>query len=429
MLKIDLSIIIDIEKDFVSNNAQYNSYLDLAASQFAVKEYDKAVQLYEKAIELDSKNAGAWIGCAIANLEKTKFQEIGSLQIDNFLSRAKNNTDAATYAKYIDPITLYCANQNVLAINFFIDASNRAIAEKKVAEIAATIGMVAAIAGGVVAKNSKSLTGTLVGYSMLTGGAGYSIKKGFASFDLDKLAKSTYGNALAQLILSVPIIQQCDTLHISATDTKKQSIEQILEDWKKAVIYLYNNEKRGLLANLELFKDEKNIVNKAFTDDVSEKTDRMIYLMDMVGLDNAVDFKHFVNIKNDINDLIKNFSPQTASSFENKNLVTGCLVAPILYFLAFIIPAIIVSPIYEAIYGKEVSNFSESQRGYWIYTFLVFWLISSASVYMWTKKRGKKISDDLGISDVQSKATSIITQFQSINIEPNEIDLKLLGIQ
>ena len=231
-MKNILSVIKEVENDFSTNNDTFNSYLELGCGYFSGNEYKKSLGIFEKAIEEEPKNAGGWIGKAIVHLAMTEVAEINTVNINDYIERAAKNTNSTNIQKYLEAITLQYAYQYSAAIKLYIEQTNQAIAEKKAAEVAQAIGLVTAIAGGAIANKSKSFSGTVVGYSMLAGGASAAIKKGFDSFSLDNLSKSLYGNAFAQSIISVPTIQSCYQIYERSAGDLKHNVGVMLESWK-----------------------------------------------------------------------------------------------------------------------------------------------------------------------------------------------------
>jgi len=302
-MKAILSVIREVESDFASKNEKFNSYLELGSSYFSGNEYDKALGIFEKAIEEEPKNSGGWIGKAITHLAMSEVANISSVNINDYVERAINNSDKVKIEKYLQAITLHYGYQYSAAIKLYIEQTNQAIAEKKEAQVAAVIGMATAVAGGAIANKSKSFTGTFIGYSLLAGGAG---------------AKSLYGNAFAQSILSVPTIQSCHNIYEGSEGDLKHNVGVILDSWKESVIYLFQNEKANFIKLLNELNDTDKLLNPEIRNSVQEKMDEILYFMDMIGMDKSSDFKKAGQIKNVMLGFTQNFSDDQISEIKKK---------------------------------------------------------------------------------------------------------------
>ncbi|MBK9718266.1 MAG: hypothetical protein IPO85_12300 [Saprospiraceae bacterium] len=337
-MKKILNVIKEVESDFVSKNEKFNSYLELGSSYFAGNEYDKALGIFEKAIEEEPKNSGGWIGKAITHLAMSEVVNISSVNINDYVERAVNNSDREKIEKYLLAITLHYGYQYSSAIKLYIEQANQAIAEKKKAQVAAVIGMATAVAGGAIANNSKSFTGTFIGYSMLVGGVGATIKKGYDSFSLDKLSTSLYGNAFAQSILSVPTIQSCHRIYEDSEGDLKHNVGVILDSWKESIIYLFQNEKANFFKLLNELNDTDKLLNPEIRNSVQEKMDEILYFMDMIGMDESKNFKKVEHIKSILLSFTQNFNEEQISSIKKKRAKaqTGCgIVALVIFFILF----------------------------------------------------------------------------------------------
>ena len=63
-----LSYAKNIEKDFKTNNNDYNSKLELGISSLATGDYEKAKNMFDGAIELDSSQPSGWLAKAFAEI-------------------------------------------------------------------------------------------------------------------------------------------------------------------------------------------------------------------------------------------------------------------------------------------------------------------------------------------------------------------------
>lgn len=410
-MKNILTVIKEVENDFSTNNDKFNSYLELGCSYFSGNEYEKSLGIFEKAIEEEPKNAGGWIGKAIVHLAMTEVAEINTVNINDYIERAAKNTNSTNIQKYLEAITLQYGYQYAAAIKLYIDQTNQAVAEKKKAQIAAVIGVATAVAGGAIANNSTSFSGKFIGYSLLTGGAGATIKKGYDSFSLKNLSESLYGNAFAQSILSVPTIQTCAKIYEESTDDLKHNVGVIIDSWKDSVIYLFQNEKAVFIKQLQELNDTDKLLNPEIRKSVQTKMDEILYFMDMIGLDESKDFKQVIELKGIVNSFTEDFeedqiveiaSKRKKSKYWTWGLIVGAL----------------------AIMGQLDEKGLMPDSG----LLSIVILGSFYLIYRYFKSKREILNNESGISDIQNNISSVVGSFANITIERNEINLKLLGL-
>lgn len=405
-----LKVIKNIESDFYSNNEKFNSFLELGSSYFIGNEYDKAIAIFEKAIELEPKNSGGWIGKAITHLASVGTVEINSVNISDYIEKAKLNSDKFKFQKYLEAITLHYGYQYAVAIKHYIEQTNQAISEKKKAQVAAVIGLATSVAGGAIANQSKSITGTFIGYSMLTGGAGVTIKKGYDTFSLDKLSKSLYGNALAQSILSVPTIQACHQILENSSGDLKQNTSDILNTWKDSVIYLFQNEKIHFLGLVEEMSNIDNLLDKSKRTEILSKIDEILYFMDMIGLDKSVDFNKVLRIKGIIESFSEDFNDEEIESIAKKRKNTK------FWTLAIILAGL-------ALIGHFDEKGMMPDSSFLIFSILIGFYL----VYRYFRKKRNDLSEQTGLSGIQREISLVKAEMLVVKIENHEINLNLLG--
>lgn len=411
-MKKILAVIKNIESDFKSENDKLNSFLELGTSYFIGNEFDKALGIFEKAIEEDPRNAGGWIGKAISHLAMTEVSKINSIDIYDYIQKGLNNTDELTIKKYLEAITLQYGYQFAAAIRLYIIQTNQAIAEKKNAQVAAVVGLTTAVIGGVVGGKSKGFAGTFIGYSMLTGGTAVTIKKGYDSFTLDQLSKSLYGNALAQAIISVPTMQSCFQIFQYSNGDEKDIAEAILDSWKESAIYLFKNEKEEFLKLVSELNHTDHFLDKEKRIAVQNKIDEILYFMDMIGLDESASFKQVKALKNNILSFTENFTAENIEAIINKRkkAQTGCSVVGMAIMLV----------IFFMDEAKLFTNRSPVPG-------LVL-IAGAILVFRYYATKLKKINDKSGVAEVQTIIKQIVTKFKRIVIKKDNIDLKSLGI-
>jgi hypothetical protein len=410
-----LSVIKEVEKDFKSSKEKLNSYLEIGSSYFLGKEYKKAINTFEKAIGLDSKNAGGWLGKAMSQLAQAESTEINSLEIGEYIQRAQENCDLEKFSKYLTAITLYYSYQYAAAIKFYIEQSNQAEVDKQEARKDAVVGMLVASVGGAIANNSKSASNRFIGYGMLAGGGGYAIKNGYDSFNLGKLASSLYGNAMAQTILSIPIIKQCHKIKLISSDDVHQNSNAILDAWRESVIYLFKNEKLNLIKSLETLHDTDTLLDSSKRMAVLLELDEFIYFMDCIGLDESANMTKTRDIKKVLSEM------KFADEIVNKRskAKAGCIIFPIVIFLilAFIIGSFIDD------YGV-MSDVLDSVAKILLICFIV-WLILFS---LHSINKLKTLNQSLGLDLIQSEINTLINEFKAITINKSEIDLEKIGV-
>ena len=77
-----------LESDFVNPNPTYQSKMDLAISSLVTGDYQKAKNMFDAAIEIDSQFPSAWLGKAFSEIAYVEDEHFNSLTIDEYLSRA-----------------------------------------------------------------------------------------------------------------------------------------------------------------------------------------------------------------------------------------------------------------------------------------------------------------------------------------------------
>lgn len=400
-------IVPNITKDFANDNDKFNSLLELGETYFRGKEYDKSISAYEKAIEEYPKNSGGWLGKALSHLATTDIIGINEVDVKAYLDSALKYGDQGTLEKYLIGVTLFYSFNYAAAIKLLIDQTNQAIAEKQSAQIQAVVGLATATIGGSIAKNSKGSLGTMIGYGMLAGGSGVTVKKGFDSFKLDQLSKSMYGNALAQTLISVPVIKQCHEILMKASGDLHHNTSVILDSWKESVIYLFKNEKEQFVKDLKKLDDIDNLVNDESRAEVEKKVDEILYFMDMVGLDESNDFRTVMSIKKSISSFKEKFSATERSNISKKKskLNKGCGIWAVVIFLFA---------------GVLMNTFGEDGGA------MVFWALVVWRGFVYYRKNAK-INSEAGLDVVEREINQIITEMKEVQIEKNEFDLNLLG--
>jgi len=428
-MEILKGIVPNITNDFSTDDEKFNSLLELGETYFSGNEFDKSLSAYEKAVQENPKSSGGWLGKALSHLASADVIGINEVDVKAYLDSAIKYGDQKVIEKYLIGVTLYYSYNYAAAIKLLIDQTNQAIAEKKRAQIQAVVGLATSVIGGSIANKSKGSFGKMVGYSMLAGGGGVTVKKGFDSFKLDQLSKSLYGNALAQTLVSVPVIKQCNEILKSATGDLHHNTSVILESWKESVIYLFQNEKLHFVETIKKLENVDILLNDDWRADLERKVDEMLYFMDMVGLDESNDYRAVMSIKKSISSFKEKFSKKKRAdilSAKSKLKEQGDIWFNVVIWA---VPALAVC---AAFLGKMLGiDLDSNDFVDGVGTFIgISFVVSIVVGYrLWIKYSRKKaeINSDAGLDIVETEINQIMTKINSVQINRNEFDLNLLG--
>ena len=121
-----------LESDFVNPNPTYQSKIDLAISSLVTGDYQKAKNMFDAAIEIDSQFPSAWLGKAFSEIAYVEDEHFNSLTIDEYLNRAMRSTD--NILKYKVAIAGCLAYRHAVIIKKCVLAVEEALRQKKEAE-------------------------------------------------------------------------------------------------------------------------------------------------------------------------------------------------------------------------------------------------------------------------------------------------------
>jgi len=276
-----------LESDFVNPNTTYQSKMDLAISSLVTGDYQKAKQMFDAAIEIDSQFPSAWLGKAFSEIAFVEDEDFNSLTIDEYLNRAMQSTD--NIFKYKVAIAGCLAYRHAVIIKKCVLAVEEALRQKKEAEKAKSKGIATAIVGSMFTGKDKSVASNIVGGSLIAGGASYAMQSHLKSQELELLGNSIYTAALSQTYLSTPIIQLCGTLEDKIEDnTLKINFNVVLDSWKESVIYLYNKQRAQLVTRLRKFSvsEAKNIQTLLNNPNSIQEVGEFVAFMKIIGLSN-----------------------------------------------------------------------------------------------------------------------------------------------
>lgn len=276
-----------LESDFVNPNTTYQSKMDLAISSLVTGDYQKAKQMFDAAIEIDSQFPSAWLGKAFSEIAFVEDEDFNALTIDEYLNRAMQSTD--NILKYKVAIAGCLAYRHAVIIKKCVLAVEEALRQKKEAEKAKSKGIATAIVGSMFTGKDKSVASNIVGGSLIAGGASYAMQSHLKSQELELLGNSIYTAALSQTYLSTPIIQLCGTLEDKIEDnTLKINFNVVLDSWKESVIYLYNKQRAQLVARLRKFSvsEAENIQTLLNNPNSIQEVGEFVAFMKIIGLSN-----------------------------------------------------------------------------------------------------------------------------------------------
>lgn len=276
-----------LESDFVNPNPTYQSKMDLAISSLVTGDYQKAKNMFDAAIEIDSQFPSAWLGKAFSEIAYVEDEHFNSLTIDEYLSRAMRSTD--NILKYKVAIAGCLAYRHAVIIKKCVLAVEEALRQKKEAEKAKSKGIATAIVGSMFTGKDKSIGSNIVGGALIAGGTTYAMQSHLKAKELELLGNSIYTSALSQTYLSTPIIHLCGTLEDKIEDVNlRGNFNVVMDSWKDSVIYLYNKQREQLVARLKKFSvSEAENIQKLLNDPNSiQEVGEFVAFMKIIGLSN-----------------------------------------------------------------------------------------------------------------------------------------------
>ena len=276
-----------LETDFVNSNPTYQSKMDLAISSLVTGDYQKAKNMFDAAIEIDSQFPSAWLGKAFSEIAYVEDEHFNSLTIDEYLSRAMRTSD--NILKYKVAIAGCLAYRHAVIIKKCVLAVEEALRQKKEAEKAKSRGITTAIVGSMFTGKDKSIGSNIVGGALIAGGASYAMQSHLKAKELELLGNSIYTSALSQTYLSTPIIHLCGTLEDKIEDSNlRNNFNVVMDSWKDSVIYLYNKQREQLVARLKKFSvSEAENIQKLLNDPNSiQEVGEFVAFMKIIGLSN-----------------------------------------------------------------------------------------------------------------------------------------------
>jgi hypothetical protein len=407
-----LNPIRTLEKDYHSQDPEFVSKLEFGESLLLSGDYTSATEQFNKAIELDTKNPGGWIGRAIAEICETSSEEIFSVNVDEYLNRAKSLDASENIIKYTALACGLIAFKHSSAIKSHIQLQQQALANKKVAQANAIVGGAMAVLGGAIASNSKGTFSKVVGYSLLGTGAGMGISNLLSASQFGDISNSIYKNALAHCFISIPIISYCNNILSSLPSSDfKSNMSVVINSWKDSVHYLYTTEKEQLLTRLKSLVSDDEKLNKAIIENGKIQEIREFHIfIDMIGLDNTELFKETDELDKRIEQFIAGLDSESLKeASEISPWQTGCGV---FFVLAMILGA-----------SVEMGLLTEGGSVYEI----IMWTGLALMIYVGVKlsRKKKRIFKDL--DPVKKEVNDVIKKLESYEFLTSDVDMSALG--
>jgi len=403
-----------LESDFVNPNPTYQSKMDLAISSLVTGDYQKAKNMFDAAIEIDSQFPSAWLGKAFSEIAYVEDEHFNSLTIDEYLSRAMRSTD--NILKYKVAIAGCLAYRHAVIIKKCVLAVEEALRQKKEAEKAKSKGIATAIVGSMFTGKDKSIGSNIVGGALIAGGTTYAMQSHLKAKELELLGNSIYTSALSQTYLSTPIIHLCGTLEDKIEDVNlRGNFNVVMDSWKDSVIYLYNKQREQLVARLKKFSvSEAENIQKLLNDPNSiQEVGEFVAFMKIIGLSNHKIFDLLNKLFKET--LPKHFdNPEAKSALEEakkkQKFATG-LGAGI--FVIGVFSIFIVSNINKNSY-EDKSALS-----------VIPWLIDGVGLFVGIYLSSKAKTSEM--KDFEKVYAQAISDINSINININDFNLNLIG--
>jgi hypothetical protein len=395
-----------LESDFINQNSNYQSKMDLAISSLVTGDYTKAKNMFDGAIEIDSQFPSAWLGKAFSEIALVSDENFNSLNIDEYLNRAQRTSE--DILKYKVAIAGCLAYRHAVIIKKSVLAVEEALRQKKEAERAAAIAIATAVAGSMFTGKDKSLGSNIVGGALIVGGTASAIQSNLKAKELEVLGNSIYTAALSQTYLSTPIINLCGNLENQVEDINlKSNFNVVLNSWKDSVIYLYNKQRDQLVARLKKFNaDSAESIQKLLLDPNSiQEVGEFVAFMKIIGLS-----EH--KIFNTINKLFKETLPNHFSNPEalaeldkaNKKQKIAIGIGSAIFIVGFL-----------SIY----SDYVQQEENQWI-SFLVDLIGIGVGLWLMQKARTAEMKD------FEKVFKDAVNEINSINITQDDFNYNLI---
>ena len=349
-----LSYAKNIEKDFKTNNNDYNSKLELGISSLATGDYEKAKNMFDGAIELDSSQPSGWLAKAFAEIALVPDEKFNDLEIEELLNRALKSKKSEVL-NYKVALAGCLAYRHAVLIKKGVLAVEKFLAEQKKAKQKKSAAIGTALVGSMLTGKKNSTMSNVIGGTMIAGGAAAAYQSSLKEEEFKKLADSLYAKSLSQTYLSIPIIYLCGTLignQKLKDENLKANFQVVIDSWKDSVIYLYGKQKDQLLEVLKKvnFSDADRI-KKAIDDYKSIKeVGEFATFMKIIGLSkhkifDSLDKTFRVELKNIFSSEEALEDLEKASKQQNKGTMLGAAALIIAFISIYIDDSVSDGPI------------------------------------------------------------------------------------
>jgi hypothetical protein len=403
-----------LESDFVNPDSTYQSKMDLAISSLVTGDYQKAKNMFDAAIEIDSQFPSAWLGKAFSEIAYVEDENFNSLTIDEYLSRAMRSTD--NILKYKVAIAGCLAYRHAVIIKKCVLAVEEALRQKKEAEKAKSRGIATAIVGSMFTGKDKSIGSNIVGGALIAGGTTYAMQSHLKAKELELLGNSIYTSALSQTYLSTPIIHLCGALEDKIEDVNlRGNFSVVMDSWKDSVIYLYNKQREQLVARLKKFSvSEAENVQKLLSDPNSiQEVGEFVAFMKIIGLSNHKIFDL-------LNKLFKDTLPKHFDNHEAKSALEEAKKKQ--KFATGLGAGIFVIGVFSIFIVSNVNKNSYEDKGA---LSIIPWLIDGVGLFVGIYLSNKAKTSEM--KDFEKVYAQAISDINSINININDFNLNLIG--
>ena len=402
-----------LESDFVNPNPSYQSKMDLAISSLVTGDYQKAKNMFDAAIEIDSQFPSAWLGKTFSEIACVEDENFNSLSIDEYLSRAMRTTD--NILKYKVAIAGCLAYRHALIIKKCVLAVEETIRQKKEAEQAKIKGIATVFVGTMFTGKDKSVGSNIVGGAVIAGGTTYAMQSHLKAKELELLGNSIYTLALSQTYLSTPIIHLCGTLEDKIEDSNlRNNFNVVMDSWKDSVIYLYNKQREQLVTCLKKFSvSAAGNIQELLNDPNSiQEVGEFVAFMKIIGLSNHKIFDL-------LNKLFKETLP---NHFDNPEAKSGLEEAKKKQKIAANVGAgaFVIGLFSLFIVSNIMKNSFEDKSALTVIPWLIDGVGISVAIYLSSKAKTSEMKD---FEKVYAQA---ISDINSINITRNDFNLNLI---
>lgn len=398
-----------LESDFVNSNPTYQSKMDLAISSLVTGDYQKAKNMFDAAIEIDSQFPSAWIGKAFSEIAYVEDEHFNSLTIDEYLSRAMRSTD--NIQKYKVAIAGCLAYRHAVIIKKCVLAVEEALRQKKEAEKAKSKGIATAIVGSMFTGKDKSIGSNIVGGTLIAGGTTYAMQSHLKAKELQLLGNSIYTSALSQTYLSTPIIHLCGTLEDKIEDVNlRGNFIVVMDSWKDSVIYLYNKQREQLVARLKKVNvsEALNIQDLLKDPNSIQEVGEFVAFMKIIGLSNHKIF-----------DLLNTLFKETLlKHFDNPEAKSALEEAKKKQHIAYSIMSVFILLGFASIY----TDFVQVKDNQWLP-----WVLDISGITIGIVLSQKAKTSEM--KDFEIVYAQAVSDINSISITRNDFNLNLIVTQ